>query len=122
MAKTNDDPSAKEAPVKKKTPRKRNRKKPNADQRFWKKGIDKNKVAELRRQGKRNGEIAKIVGCSPGRVTNILKEMSVVTQEQLDAIDKGKVWALYRAGWTPSAISFDVRCAEEAVLEILRAG
>ena len=103
----------------------RNRRKPNADTRFIRKGIDKDRVVELHKAGLRNGEFAKEVGCSPGRVTNILKEMKEKPRYKkvdLATIDKGKIGALWRAGWPLSEIAIEMRCEKEDICAVLKAG
>ena len=106
------------------TTKKKTKKKP-ADTTRAKKGIDKDKVMELHQAGLRNGEIAKEVGCSPGRVSNIIREIKEAAKPKkvnINNIDKGKVGALWRAGWPLSEIAFEMHCEKEDVCIILRAG
>ena len=94
---------------------------------IWaKKGIDKNEVYELFKTGKRNGEIAKMTGCSPSRVSNIVREMKLEEERRKNGnkkdIDKGKVGALYRARWPLSEIAKEMNCNKEDIISVLRAG
>ena len=83
-----------------------------------KKGIDKNKVYDMRLSGMGFTTIAKEVGCTPARVHAIVKEMS---PKQKPPIDKGKVGALRRAGWSIADIAADMSREEYEVIQALRA-
>ena len=94
---------------------------------IWaKKGIDKNEVYELFKTGMRNGDIARMVGCSYSRVSNIVREMKLEEERRKNGglldIDRGKVGALYRARWPLSEIAKEMNCNEEDIVSVLRAG
>ena len=72
------------------------------------KGIDRNQVIQLHNQGVRNSDIARTVGCHPSRVNKILREEKLFKSTRPRHIDKGKVRALWLAGWSVNEIAADV--------------
>lgn len=79
--------------------------------------VNKEEVIRLHKTGMKDSHIAKQIGCSAARVYNILVEKGLKKKR----IDKGKVWALYRAGWSLDMISDEMSCDEERITEILNA-
>lgn len=62
-------------------------------------------------------EIAERLGCSKATVSKVLNDAGYSMKT---GPDKGKILALYRAGWKTSDIAWDVGVEEETVHEVLK--
>ena len=80
------------------------------------KKIDKDKVIQLHLEGRLGVEIADAVGCCQAAVGKILRDAGY---SQKIGVDKGKVFALARAGWKVRDIAGDVGITEVEVRKIL---
>lgn len=64
--------------------------------------------------------IAKYLGMSSTTVSAILNDRVVITTDEDIRIDRGKIKALYRAGWNIKSIAEDCMVTEQIVIDTLR--
>lgn len=84
-----------------------------------KRKIDHERIAELHKAGKTNGEIAKEMGVSASTVYYSLADHLEKIPAKNQSPDEGKVLDLYRAGWKVKDICWDIGAEEETVKRII---
>jgi len=81
------------------------------------KKYDHQKIIEMYNAGKTEREIAKEIGIGHKYIRSILIRHGII--EAQHHIDKGKIKALHRAGWTAEEIAADMYIEAEQVREVL---
>ena len=80
------------------------------------KKYDHDLIHEMNRQGKTAQEIGEVVGAPAWYIRQILLKSGEVKSKV--SIDKGKIRALNRAGWTIDEICSDMHIPESDVTEV----
>lgn len=79
--------------------------------------LDVNRMIELYKSGKEPEQIAKEFGYKNGEyITAKLRQAGVYRTKNLD---RGKVYALFKAGWTAKDIAFEMDTTEEVIEEVV---
>ena len=82
--------------------------------------IDWDKVVQMHRQGFTDNEIASEVGArDPRYIRELLRRLLSKEELSQTTIDRGKIKALRNAGWTISAIAFEMQLSAETIKEVL---
>ena len=82
--------------------------------------IDWDRVIQMHRQGFTDNEIASEVGArDPRYIRELLRRLLSHEELSQTTIDKGKIKALRNAGWTISAIAFEMQLSAETIKEVL---
>ena len=82
--------------------------------------IDWDRVVQMHRQGFTDNEIASEVGArDPRYIRELLRRLLSKEELSQTTIDKGKIKALRNAGWTISAIAFEMQLSAETIKEVL---
>lgn len=75
---------------------------------------------ELYREGKSAEEIGAATGSSPYYIRQIIKwKTGVIFDEKPRRVDKGKIKALSRAGWSVDEIVYETGLRPEQITEVL---
>ena len=79
--------------------------------------LDVKRMIELYNSGKEPEQIAKEFGYKNGEyITAKLRQAGVYRTKNLD---KGKVYALYKAGWSTKDIAFEMDTTEKEIEEVV---
>ena len=82
--------------------------------------IDWDKVVQMHRQGFTDNEIASEVGArDPRYIRELLRRLLSKEELSQTTIDRGKIKALRNAGWTISAIAFEMQLPAKQIKEVL---